>query len=65
VDIVTWRKARASAAQNACVEVGTDASDGRMLGLIRDSKSPERGYLTTTPAMLGELLATIKRGELD
>jgi hypothetical protein len=62
---VVWRKAARSASSGECVEVGTDASDGRMLGLIRDSKSPERGYLTTTPAMLGELLATIKRGELD
>jgi hypothetical protein len=58
--IVTWRKARASASDNACVEVGIDASDGRMLGLIRDSKSPERGYLTTTPEHFAAFIADIR-----
>jgi hypothetical protein len=57
-----WRKASASAAQNGCVEVGT--LGGRSAG-IRDSKSPERGHLVVTPAMLGALVASVKRGELD
>jgi hypothetical protein len=61
-DNLTWRKARASASNGGCVEVGTAA--GRAAG-IRDSKSPERGHLAVTPAMLGELLGDVKRGELD
>jgi hypothetical protein len=32
---------------------------------IRDSKSPERGHLAVTPALLGAFLGAIKRGELD
>jgi Domain of unknown function (DUF397) len=56
-----WRKARASAAENDCVEVGTAA--GRAAA-IRDSKSPERGHLDVTPEMLGALLAEIKAGRL-
>jgi len=51
-----WRKARRSAAENGCVEVGT--ANGRAAG-IRDSKSPERGHLAVTPAMLGALLASV------
>jgi hypothetical protein len=61
---LTWRKASRSAGNGGgCVEVGMNA-DGRAHG-VRDSKSPERGHLTVTPTMLGALLATIRRGELD
>jgi hypothetical protein len=59
-----WRKASRSAGNGGgCVEVGTTAA-GRVAG-IRDSKSPERGHLAVTPAMLGALLEDVKAGELD
>jgi hypothetical protein len=60
---LTWKKSRASSAQNGCVEVGT-ALDGRAYG-IRDSERPNDGHLTVTPTMLGALLADIKAGALD
>lgn len=61
---LTWRKAsKSSNGGGNCVEVGTTTA-GRAAG-IRDSKSPERGHLAVTPAILGALLATIRRGELD
>jgi hypothetical protein len=61
---LTWRKASRSAGNGGgCVEVGMNA-DGRATG-VRDSKSPQRGYLTITPSMLGALLASVNRGELD
>jgi hypothetical protein len=62
-DGLTWRKAQASAANGNCVEVGTTTAGGA--AGIRDSKSPERGHLAVTPGMLGSLLASVKRGELD
>jgi Domain of unknown function (DUF397) len=62
-DNLTWRKATASASNGDCVAVGTTAT-GQCAG-IRDSKSPERGHLTVTPGVLGALLASIRRGELD
>jgi hypothetical protein len=46
-----WRKASKSAVNGDCVEVGTTAG-GSVAG-IRDSKSPERGHLAVTPAMIG------------
>jgi hypothetical protein len=58
-----WRKASKSAVNGDCVEVGTTAG-GSVAG-IRDSKSPERGHLAVTPAMLGALLEDVRRGELD
>ena len=61
--MLNWRKATRSGGQGNCVEVGTTAG-GSVAG-IRDSKSPERGHLAVTPAMLGALLASVKRGELD
>jgi hypothetical protein len=60
---MTWHKASLSASQGDCVEVGIPAV-GRAVG-IRDSKSPGRGHLAVTPAVLGALLASVKRGELD
>lgn len=61
---VTWRKATRSAANGGCVNVAFSA-DGRMAGMIRDSKSPERGHLTTTVEAFTALLASVKAGELD
>lgn len=62
---LTWRKASRSASNGGgCVELAFSA-DGRSLGMVRDSKSPECGHLNIGPAGLGGLLASIKRGELD
>jgi Domain of unknown function (DUF397) len=60
---LTWRKARASASNGECVEVGTRA--GGSIAGIRDSKSPERGHLAVTPETFAALLASVRRGELD
>jgi hypothetical protein len=61
---LTWRKASKSEnGGGGCLEVGTTPA-GQCAG-IRDSKSPERGHITVTPGMLGALLASVKRGELD
>jgi hypothetical protein len=62
-DLIIWRKASRSAAAGDCVEVGTHALDGSAQG-IRDSKRPHDGHLVVTPAMLGELLDSIKTGKL-
>ena len=60
---MTWRKSSKSENGGAnCVEVGTTAA-GHAAG-IRDSKSPERGHLAVTPAMLGALLASVRAGDL-
>ena len=59
-----WRKAKRSGAANGCVEIAF-GSDGRAVGMVRDSKSPERGYLTVTPHVLAALLTNVRRGELE
>jgi hypothetical protein len=59
---LTWRKAKASATNGNCVEVGTTAA-GRVAA-IRDSKAPERGHLAVRPEVFAALVARIKRGEL-
>lgn len=46
-----------------CVQVGFTAA-GRAAG-IGDSKSPQSGHLSVTPAMLGALLADMKAGRYD
>ena len=43
-DRLTWRKARASAADNGCVE--TASRDGVVL--VRDTKARERGHLAVS-----------------
>jgi hypothetical protein len=57
-----WRKAKASASNGECVEVGT--STGTVAG-IRDSKSPERGHLAVTPEVFALFLASVKNGRYD
>src|SRR5581483_7994834 len=44
MDHLTWRKARKSASSGNCVEVAYD-HDGTATGMVRDSKSPDRGHL--------------------
>jgi uncharacterized protein DUF397 len=60
---LTWRKASKSGNGGDCVEVGTTAAGGA--AGIRDSKSPERGHLAVTSAILGALLDDVKAGLLD
>ena len=58
---LNWRKARASSAQNGCVEVA--AATG-FTG-IRDSKAPERGHLAPSKEAFAAFLADAKGGRLD
>ena len=58
-----WRKASKSGNGGNCVEIGS-TSEGRVAA-IRDSKRPTDGYLTVTPTMLGELLTSVRNGDLD
>lgn len=61
----TWRKSsRSGSGQGGgqeCVEV---AAFGGNRG-IRDSKAPEAGHLALLPESFADLLARVKRGELD
>jgi hypothetical protein len=58
-----WRKARASAAQNSCVEVGTSPASPAVG--IRDTTARHRGMLTVDRAAFAALLDAVRRGELD
>ncbi|HZR53403.1 MAG TPA: DUF397 domain-containing protein [Streptosporangiaceae bacterium] len=60
-----WRKARASGNGGAnCVEVAFDSTNSAV-GLIRDSKRPEAGHLTSTPQAFAALVAAIKAGRFE
>jgi hypothetical protein len=61
--MLNWRKSSYSGGQGNCVEVGTTAT-GSVAG-IRDSKSPERGYLAVEPEAFGAFLADVKWGKRD
>ena len=63
MDDMTWRKAKASASNGGCVEVAYEA-DGCAAGMVRDSKSPERGHLAVELDAWRAFLAKVKRGEL-
>ncbi|MFB4301334.1 DUF397 domain-containing protein [Actinomadura sp. NTSP31] len=57
-----WRKSsRSSTTGGECVEVAALA-DRRG---IRDSKAPEAGHLTLTPGSFSQLIARVKRGDLN
>ncbi|WP_342750100.1 DUF397 domain-containing protein [Actinomadura meyerae] len=57
-----WRKAsRSNASGNECVEAAALA-EGRG---VRDSKAPGNGHLTLSGRAFGELIARVKRDELD
>lgn len=59
---LTWRKATKSSNGGAsCVELADQ--DGTVF--VRDSKRPHDGHLVVTAATFGELLTSVKRGELD
>lgn len=60
-----WRKARASGNGGAnCVEVAFDYTNSAV-GLIRDSKRPEAGHLTSTPQAFAVFVAAIKAGRFE
>ncbi|WP_329519111.1 DUF397 domain-containing protein [Spirillospora sp. NBC_01491] len=63
--MITWRKSSHSGGGGSggqeCVEVAQLAT--RVA--LRDSKAPDAGHLTLTPGTFTELLARMKRGELD
>ncbi|MDL4773180.1 DUF397 domain-containing protein [Actinomadura xylanilytica] len=60
--MTTWRKSsRSDETGGACVEL---AGLPNAIAL-RDSKAPDAGHLTLTPDTFSELLARMKRGELD
>jgi hypothetical protein len=61
--LLTWRKARASAATGDCVEVGSSPASP-VVGL-RDSKSPERGHLAVELDAFAAFLADVKAGRRD
>lgn len=61
---LTWRKTGKSGNGGECVEVAFN-SGGRSTGMVRDSKSPERGHLTMSTETFAAFLANVKRGELD
>ena len=58
---VTWRKASRSDNGGECVEVAF-GPDGRAAGLLRDSKSRERGHLAVTCEAWQAFLANVKAG---
>ncbi|WP_149260304.1 DUF397 domain-containing protein [Actinomadura sp. K4S16] len=60
--MIEWRKAsRSNASGNECVEVAA-LPQGRG---IRDSKAPDTGHLTLSPASFAQLVTRVKRGDLD
>ncbi|MES9537834.1 DUF397 domain-containing protein [Actinomadura sp. NPDC000600] len=60
--MIEWRKAsRSNASGNECVEVAA-LPQGRG---IRDSKAPDTGHLTLSPARFAQLVTRVKRGDLD
>jgi hypothetical protein len=56
MDILNWRKARASAANGDCIEVADH--DGAVL--VRDTKVRERGHLAVDAADWRAFTASIK-----
>ncbi|GLW67467.1 hypothetical protein Arub01_57100 [Actinomadura rubrobrunea] len=59
---LAWRKSSHSTAQGGdCVEV---ASFPKAIA-VRDSKAPERGYLTLSNEVFADLVARVKRDEMD
>jgi len=64
MDHLTWRKARKSASSGNCVEVAY-GHDGRATGMVRDSKSPDRGHLVVELDAWRAFLTNVKAGHCD
>jgi hypothetical protein len=62
VDGLQWRKAAASNANGACVELAPGKPG---VVYLRDSKNPDRAVLTFTRAEIAAFLAGAKAGEFD
>ncbi len=62
-----WRTSRYSSQQGACVEVatGVQASDGRPVVAVRDSKDRGGPSLLFAPRSWREFMASVKAGEHD
>ena len=61
-ETLSWRKSSFSGNGGPnCVEIAF-SSHGRAAGLIRDSKSPERGHLTVMPDAWCAFLTDVKLG---
>ncbi|MBD2896225.1 hypothetical protein amrb99_51690 [Actinomadura sp. RB99] len=56
-----WRKSSRSNSEQECVEI---AQTPTAIG-IRDSRNPDGGHLTLTPAVFADLLEHAKAGGLD
>lgn len=62
---LSWRKASRSGGQGGnCVELAF-GPDGKATGMVRDSKSPERGHLAVSSEAFAAFLADAKGGRLD
>jgi hypothetical protein len=57
----TWRKSSYSTNTANCVELATTVGAAH----VRDSKHPEQGHLTFSPAEVAALVAAARAGELD
>jgi hypothetical protein len=62
---LNWRKARASSAQNGCVEVGTTAAGDTGTVHVRDTKNRKGGMLTVDAATWRAFIANAKSGTLN
>lgn len=67
--MIMWRKSSYSGtgSQNDCVELAQIPLVGELTVAVgvRDSKAPESGHLSLSVAAFGELVARVKRAELD
>lgn len=58
-----WRKSIRSNNAGNCVEVATNLASAGIL--VRDSKNPDGGILTVTPAGFAAFLHGVKSGDFD